>query len=116
MNQYTVYILHCKDGSLYVGVTNDIVRRLYEHNFGEDETTYTYRRRPAYLVYYEKFNDPTQAIAYEKKLKKWSRQKKVALIKQDWERLCELSECKNYTASRFYEVEAEHTRNDTNGS
>ncbi len=114
MTQYSVYILHCKDGSLYVGVTNNLERRLYAHNFGEDESTYTYRRRPAYLVYYEQFPDPTQAIEYEKKLKRWSRKKKIALIKHDWERLHELAECKNYTSHKFFEGEDEHT--DQHGS
>jgi putative endonuclease len=111
MEQFTVYILQCKDNSLYVGVTNNIERRLYEHNFGEDETTYTYRRRPAYLVYYAHFPDPMQAIAFEKKLKGWSRKKKVALIKQDWEKLHELASCRNYTSSKFYDPEGEASQN-----
>ena len=75
-----VYMLKCSDGTYYTGVTNDVDRRFNEHQSGISPTSYTFRRRPLRLVYYQMFNDPTQAIAFEKRLKKWSKAKKEALI------------------------------------
>ncbi len=95
MKTYFVYILKCKDESFYTGITNDLDRRLFEHNVGFDKDAYTYKRRPVELVWFEMFTDPNQAIIFEKKIKGWSRRKKQALIDQDWERLVRYS--KNYT-------------------
>jgi putative endonuclease len=97
-----VYILLCIDGSYYVGVTNDIERRLYEHNTSDDETAYTYRRRPAYLVFYEDFSDAIQATAFEKQVKGWSRKKKEALIQRKWDKLKELATCSNNSHFKHY--------------
>jgi putative endonuclease len=82
MNFYYTYILKCSDQSYYVGVTNDVERRLVEHQEGINVTCYTYSRRPIELVYFEKFIDIIQAIAREKQLKGWSRKKKEALIEE----------------------------------
>lgn len=100
MKLYYVYILKCKDGTYYTGVTNDIERRLQEHRLGLDPDSYTYKRRPVELVFYEYFMEPEQAIMYEKKIKRWSKSKKEALIKGKWEDLKALSECKNDSHSR----------------
>ena len=78
--QFYVYILASrKHGTLYIGVTNDIVRRVHEHKlklvrgfsakYGVDK-----------LVYFEIFDDPTSAIMREKQLKKWHRDWKLSLI------------------------------------
>ncbi|WOK08617.1 GIY-YIG nuclease family protein [Imperialibacter roseus] len=91
MNQYTVYILKCADGSYYTGVTNDIDWLLYEHKIGYDTKSYTFKRRPVELVFTEHFGDVNKAIAFEKQIKGWSRAKKEALMKQDWGALKELS-------------------------
>src|SRR6478736_2614730 len=80
MKFYYVYILSCSDNSLYVGVTSNIERRLMEHNAGKYKEAYTHNRRPVKLVFYQNFTDPNQAIEFEKKIKKWSRAKKQALI------------------------------------
>ncbi len=88
---YTVYILECKDGSYYTGVTNDLDRRLWEHNTGFNVGCYTYSRRPVRLKYYETTKDIKQAILREKQLKGWSRKKKEALFKEDWNELIGLS-------------------------
>jgi len=90
-NNYTVYIVECHDGSYYVGVTNDLERRLWEHNTDYNKNCYTYKRRPVELKYYESCGDIKQAIAYEKQLKGWSRKKKQALFREDWEVLKQLS-------------------------
>ena len=95
MNNYYVYILRCSDKSYYVGVTNDVEKRYEEHMKGDDISAYTYRRKPLQLVYNEEFDDIAQAIEREKQIKGWSRAKKEALIKSDWNKLIALS--KNYT-------------------
>ncbi|WPR71625.1 GIY-YIG nuclease family protein [Flavobacterium sp. NG2] len=95
MKTYFVYILKCADDSFYTGITNDLERRLYEHNVGFNKDSYTFKRRPVELVWYEMFTEPTQAIMIEKKIKGWSRRKKQALIDEDWDKLVRYS--KNYT-------------------
>jgi len=74
----------CDDGSYYIGVTNDPVRRVGEHNVGNDPRCYTFTRRPVQLVYSSVFNDVREAIAWEKRIKGWSRAKKEALARGDW--------------------------------
>lgn len=91
MKQYFVYILLCSDNSYYTGITNDLERRLHEHQTGENIKCYTYKLRPLKLVFYERFNDVNQAIAFEKQVKGWRRQKKEALINGDWDALPALS-------------------------
>ena len=95
MKLYYVYILKCSDGTYYTGITNNIERRLKEHQLGFNQDCYTFKRRPVELVFYTNFMDPKQAIMYEKKIKKWSKSKKEAIIKGKWEDLKALSECKN---------------------
>lgn len=93
-----VYILLCADGAYYTGVTNDLDRRLEEHQSGFNPIAYTYKRRPVKLVFFEWFPDADQAIAFEKQVKGWRREKKEALIRRDWAALPELS--KNYALLR----------------
>ena len=88
---YFVYMVLCSDDSFYVGVTNDVERRINEHNFGLDPQAYTHERRPVVLVYCEDFQRIEQAIAWEKQLKGWSRAKKIALVQGDWDRIRSLS-------------------------
>jgi len=97
--QYFVYMVRCSDGSFYVGVTNDVERRINEHNFGLDPSSYTHERRPVRLVYSTDFQRIEQAIAWEKQLKGWSRAKKIALIDGDWERIVQLSNGRPSTGS-----------------
>ena len=84
MKRYYVYILRCFDGTFYVGMTNDIERRVNEHDFGIDPHCYTYERRPLRLVHVSEFTWVDQALAFEKKLKTWSHRKKRAFIDGDW--------------------------------
>src|SRR5690606_10817648 len=74
-----VYILSSKSGVLYIGVTNDLQRRVAEHKRGEFDG-FTRKYRCERLVYYEQFGSPREAIAREKQLKRWSRAKKLWLI------------------------------------
>ena len=93
-----VYILKCADGSFYVGVTNDVELRIAQHNSGQSEASYTNSRRPVELVYVEAFEDFNKAIDREKQIKGWGREKKKALIEQNWDKLRLLAECKNETS------------------
>jgi putative endonuclease len=102
MNQYFVYILHCNDGSYYTGVTNDIERRLWEHETCFYPNAYTSKRLPVTLVFWEKFQTPDHAIEFEKQVKGWSRKKKEAIIAGNWERLKELAVCTNSSHSRNF--------------
>jgi len=86
-----VYILKCADKSYYTGVTNDMERRLKEHQSGQSISSYTASRLPVDLVFAERVQNPTQAIAFEKQIKGWSRRKKEALIKGDFDLLVEFS-------------------------
>ena len=92
-----VYMVKCSDDLYYVGVTNDINRRILEHNEGTNTDAFTFKRRPVQLVYWQDFSDYNQAIDWETQLKKWSRKKKEALIAEDWERVKELAICSNET-------------------
>ena len=98
MKFYYVYILKCNDDSYYTGVSNNMEKRLSEHNSDDSATSYTSKRKPVELVYCQQFNDIKQAIELEKQIKGWSRRKKEALINEDWEKLKLYS--KNYTDSR----------------
>lgn len=95
MKYYYVYILKCSDNSYYTGVTNDIDRRLYEHQIGLNSNSYTHKRRPVKLVFCDYFIDINQAIEFEKQVKGWARKKKEAIMVGEWNKLKELSVCKN---------------------
>jgi len=87
---YYVYILECRDKSYYTGVTNNLDRRISEHENNKYKS-YVSNRKPFKLVYHSIFNDINAAIDFEKKVKGWSRKKKIALINDDWNRIQELS-------------------------
>lgn len=91
---YYVYIIECSDGTYYTGITNDLDKRLKQHSKGINKESYTYKRRPIELVFSHLFTDPSQAINFEKQIKGWRREKKLALINDEWEKLPELS--RNY--------------------
>jgi len=83
MNSYFVYILASqRNGTLYIGVTNDLTRRILEHRNGEFDG-FTKRYEVDMLVYFEETNDIESAIAREKQLKNWHRKWKLELIERD---------------------------------
>ena len=100
MKLYYVYILKCNDGLLYTGFTNDIDRRFTEHQEGRDKTSFTYKRRPLELIFHQAFNDVHQAIYFEKKIQKWSSEKKWALANGTFDTLKLLAECRNQTHAK----------------
>ncbi len=77
---YFTYILECKDKTLYVGSTNDLEKRLYQHNHAKAGAHYTKIRRPVILKYSEKFRTLRNARRRETEIKKWARNKKMELI------------------------------------
>ena len=90
MTQYYVYIIANKSGTLYIGVTGDIKKRLYEHK-AKLIPGFTCKYNIDRLVYFETYTDPDSAIAREKQLKKWRREKKLDLIKSQNPDLNDLS-------------------------
>ena len=92
---FYTYILECADQSFYTGITNNVEKRVVQHNTCEDEKKYVYDRRPVKLVYVEVHRYVLNAIRREKQLKGWSRAKKIALIGGDINQLHELASCQN---------------------
>ena len=88
--KHFVYILKCADGSFYVGSATDIEDRLKRHNSGNG-AVFTAMRRPVKLVYWEPYQNLDDAIKRERQIKRWSRSKKEALIKGEFETLKKLS-------------------------
>jgi len=80
--KYYVYILECADESFYVGCTNNLEKRLLQHNESKWGAHYTKIRRPVKLVYSEKFKTLKEARQREKGIKVWRREKKLKLINQ----------------------------------
>jgi putative endonuclease len=78
--QPAIYIMTNKrNGTLYVGVTKNLIKRVFEHKFGE-EPGFTKKYSCKHLVYYEQFDDMINAIEREKQIKAGSRKKKVSMI------------------------------------
>lgn len=77
---YFLYILRCSDGSLYVGITNDLENRIKVHNAGKG-AKYTRSKGPVVLVYSEKHNNHKEAAKRESQIKGWNKEKKENLIK-----------------------------------
>ncbi|GGH17652.1 hypothetical protein GCM10007036_19250 [Alsobacter metallidurans] len=87
-----LYILRCVDGSFYVGVTRkDVGTRVSEHNLALSGKAYTARRRPVTLAHAVHFERVLDAIAAERQLKGWRREKKEAYIRGEFELLSQLS-------------------------
>jgi putative endonuclease len=90
---YHVYILASRRyGTLYIGITNDLRRRLEEHRLGKG-SDFVKQYRVTRLVHVDTFDDPESAIRREKQLKKWNRDWKIRLIEEDnleWDDLSHL--------------------------
>lgn len=77
---YFVYILECADGTLYVGSTNNLEKRLHQHNNLKSGAHYTKIRRPVHLRYSEPASSLSEALKREAELKSWGRDKKLNLF------------------------------------
>lgn len=86
---FWVYMLRCADGSFYAGHTDDLERRIAQHQAGE-LSGYTHTRRPVALVFSQDTAMREEALSAERRIKGWSRAKKEALIAGDWRRIGQL--------------------------
>ena len=77
---YFLYILKCKDGSLYTGITTDVKRRFEEHKSGKGGH-YTSAKKAMKILYTEKCKDRSSALKREAEIKRWPREKKLELLK-----------------------------------
>jgi putative endonuclease len=94
MKAYYVYILKCSDDTYYTGFTSNLANRIEQHQQGKHKDSYTFKRKPIELVFYCEFSNVEMAIETEKQFKKWSRIKKEALIKGEYEKLPNLAKKK----------------------
>lgn len=83
---FWVYLLHCADGSYYTGHTDNLEQRVAQHEAGTFGG-YTADRKPLRLAYSQELPSREEALAAEMQIKRWSRRKKEALIRSDWEGL-----------------------------
>ncbi|MEP9853547.1 GIY-YIG nuclease family protein [Staphylococcus aureus] len=81
MDKHYIYIVKCKDGSLYTGYAKDIEKRVATHNKGQG-AKYTKIRRPVELVYQEVFDTKSEALKREYEIKTYSRKQKLVLISE----------------------------------
>jgi putative endonuclease len=91
---FWVYILKCKDGSFYTGHTDDLEKRIGQHKEGIG-CSYTAKRLPVSLAYSQNFPTRMEALTSERQIKGWSRKKKEALIRGDWEEISRLAKNRN---------------------
>ena len=96
------YILECADGSYYVGSTIDLDRRLWQHNHDPDGPVYTRHRRPVRVVWSAQYDSVEQAFWYEKQIQGWSRRKREALIRGDFELLPGLARRRTSSTDRWF--------------
>ncbi len=89
---FFVYILKCADGSYYTGHTDDLERRIFQHNSRAFVSCYTANRLPVELVYHQTFSSRAEALASERQIKGWSRKKKEAMTKGDWNEVSHLAQ------------------------
>ncbi len=81
---FSVYILECSDKTLYVGCTNNLEKRLTEHNDSKRGAHYTKTRRPVVLKYKEEYQTLGEARKREAELKTWRREEKLRLIESQY--------------------------------
>ena len=87
---FWVYLLQCADQSYYVGHTDELEKRIQQHERGE-VGGYTSTRRPVRVVFTQEFASREEALAAERQIKRWSRRKKAALARGDWSEMSRLS-------------------------
>jgi predicted GIY-YIG superfamily endonuclease len=93
MQDFYIYILKCSDETYYTGHTDNIEKRLAEHEYNAYEC-YTSTRLPIELVYLESFASRSEALEAERKIKKWGKRKKDALVLNGWNGILALRKVK----------------------
>jgi predicted GIY-YIG superfamily endonuclease len=96
MQDFYIYILRCNDGSYYVGHTDNVDARLSGHQQRHYPCSYTATRLPVALLFVQEFGSRDEAFAAERQIKKWTRRKKEALIKGDFDLLREIAKKINF--------------------
>ena len=96
-----MYILECSDGSFYTGSTKDLEKRIFEHQNGKG-ANHTRKRLPVNLLYVEEYLEIGSAFRREKQIQGWFRDKKIALIEGQQDKLSFLAECKNETNYKLF--------------
>jgi predicted GIY-YIG superfamily endonuclease len=91
---FWAYMLHCRGGAFYVGHTDNLERRIAQHETGAIKG-FTSSRLPVKLVWSQEFTTRFEAKETERQLKGWSRLKKMALIRGDWTRISDLARSKD---------------------
>ena len=87
---FYIYILKCSDGSYYTGHTDNLEMRIAAH-YEAQILGYTSTRQPVHLVFSEEFNSRIDSLERERQIKGWSRKKKEALIRGDWQEIVRLA-------------------------
>lgn len=91
---FWAYMLHCRGGYFYAGHTDDLERRVAQHQYGT-LPGFTADHRPVALVWSQEFQTRDEAKAVERRIKGWSRAKKLALIRSDWSLISALAKKKD---------------------
>jgi putative endonuclease len=104
---FWAYMLHCNTGRLYVGHTDDLERRIAQHQSGA-LPGFTKAFAPVKLIWSQEFVTRVEAIAAERQIKGWSRAKKLALVRDDWDEISRLAKSK----TGLRQAQAERNLND----
>ncbi len=91
---FWVYMLRCHDNSYYTGHTENLEKRIAEHQAGEGGI-YTVARLPVVLVFAQEFASRDEALACERQIKGWSRRKKEAMLRGDWAEVSRLAKARS---------------------
>ncbi|HET7395275.1 MAG TPA: GIY-YIG nuclease family protein [Gammaproteobacteria bacterium] len=91
---FSLYILECADGTIYIGHTDDLDRRMQQHDDGK-ASSYTASRHPLKLLHVEEFETREETLTMERKLKGWNRAKKFAYMAGDWAAVSRLAKGKH---------------------
>lgn len=98
MKPFFIYILKCNDDSYYTGHTDDLEKRLIQHQRAFYPYCYTATRLPIELLHQQSFYSREEALLVEQQIKGWSRKNKQALINNDWDEISKLA--KSFSARR----------------
>jgi predicted GIY-YIG superfamily endonuclease len=102
---FWAYMLHCRGGLFYVGQTDDLEARIGQHQSGL-LPGFTRKYAPVMLVWSQEFSSRAEALEAERRIKGWSRAKKLALIRGDWDRISQLAKGKNGPSTSSGRTEA----------
>lgn len=100
MKPFFLYILKCNDESYYIGHTDNLEKRISEHKLSFFKSAYASKRLPFEVAHVQMFTTRYEALAAERKIKKWNRKKKAAYIEGDWELLALLAKRKKKESVR----------------